>query len=129
VLTLNRLAVGEAGTLMDRIAGNHALPAGVCQDIIVRTDGIPLFVEEMTKAVLEAGRERAARDTAASVPLTAVAVPASLHASLMASARTPCHSRRGKCSGFRHTGSCHRDCRPRRRSGRQRDWRRRVSQK
>jgi class 3 adenylate cyclase/predicted ATPase len=84
VLTLNRLAVGEAGTLIDRIAGNHALPAGVRRDIIERTDGIPLFVEEMTKAVLEAGSERAAGDVAASVPLTALAVPASLHASLMA---------------------------------------------
>jgi class 3 adenylate cyclase len=84
LLTLNRLAVGEAGTLVDRIAANHALPAGVRREIIERTDGIPLFVEEMTKAVLEAGSERAARDAAASVPLTAIAVPASLHASLMA---------------------------------------------
>src|SRR6516162_6904253 len=84
VLTLNRLAAGEAGTLIDRVAGNHALPAGVRHDIIERTDGIPLFVEEMTKAVLEAGSEHAARDVAASVPLAALAVPASLHASLMA---------------------------------------------
>jgi class 3 adenylate cyclase len=82
-LTLTRLATGEAGTLIDRVAGNHALPAGVRRDIIERTDGIPLFVEEMTKAVLEAGSERAARDAGAAVP-TAVAVPASLHASLMA---------------------------------------------
>jgi predicted ATPase len=84
MLTLNRLAVREAGTLIDRTAGNHALPAGVRRDIIARSDGIPLFVEEMTKAVLEAGSERAAGDVAASVPLTALAVPASLHASLMA---------------------------------------------
>jgi class 3 adenylate cyclase/predicted ATPase len=84
MLTLNRLAVGEAATLIDRIAGNHALPAGVRQDIIQRTDGIPLFVEEMTKAVLEAGSERASRELAAVVPLAALAVPASLHASLLA---------------------------------------------
>jgi predicted ATPase len=84
VLTLNRLAAGEAGTLIDRIAGNHELPAGVRRDIVERTDGIPLFVEEMTKAVLEAGSERTAREAAASVPLAALAVPASLHASLMA---------------------------------------------
>jgi class 3 adenylate cyclase/predicted ATPase len=84
VLTLNRLAAGEAGTLIDRIAGNHALPAGVRHDIIERTDGIPLFVEEMTKAVVEAGSERAARDVAGAVPSAAVAVPPSLHASLMA---------------------------------------------
>jgi predicted ATPase len=46
VLTVNRLAAGEAGTLIDRIAGNHALPAGVRQGIIERTDGIPLFVRK-----------------------------------------------------------------------------------
>jgi len=47
-------------------------------------DGIPLFVEEMTKAALEAGSEEEAQRTAATVPSTALAVPASLHASLMA---------------------------------------------
>ena len=54
------------------------------QDIIERTDGIPLFVEEMTKAVLEAESEAEAQRTAATVPSSALAVPASLHASLMA---------------------------------------------
>ncbi len=54
------------------------------QDIIERTDGIPLFVEEMTKAVLEAESQRGGRQTAAAIPSPAVAVPASLHASLMA---------------------------------------------
>ncbi len=54
------------------------------QDIIERTDGIPLFVEEMTKAVLEAESEGEAQRTAATVPSSALAVPASLHASLMA---------------------------------------------
>jgi hypothetical protein len=52
------------------------------QDIIERTDGIPVFVEEMTKAVLEAGSESAAQQVAA-IPATALAVPASLHASLI----------------------------------------------
>jgi hypothetical protein len=52
--------------------------------IVERTDGIPLFVEEMTKAVLEADSEGAARRTVAAVPSPTVAVPASLHASLMA---------------------------------------------
>ena len=49
-----------------------------------RTDGIPLFVEEMTKAVLEAEDESEARGTVAAVPSPPQAVPASLHASLMA---------------------------------------------
>ncbi len=53
-------------------------------EIVERTDGIPLFVEEMTKAVLEAESEGAARRMASAVPSPALAVPASLHASLMA---------------------------------------------
>src|SRR5262249_35208862 len=59
------------------------LPANIRKDIIERTDGIPLFVEEMTKAVLEAGSELEMQTTAA-VSSAALAVPASLHASLMA---------------------------------------------
>src|SRR5262249_49125681 len=60
------------------------LPANIRQDIIERSDGIPLFVEEMTKAALEAESESAGRRTVAAVPPPALAVPASLHASLMA---------------------------------------------
>jgi class 3 adenylate cyclase/predicted ATPase len=81
---LNRLGHRDIGSLIDRVVGNKPLPANVRQDIIERTDGIPLFVEEMTKAVLEAGSEREAMQTAAAVPSPALAVPASLHASLMA---------------------------------------------
>jgi predicted ATPase len=66
------------------VIGNKALPANIRQEIIERTDGIPLFVEEMTKAVLEAGSEGAAQRTAAAVPSPTLAVPASLQASLMA---------------------------------------------
>ena len=83
-LTLNRLAQREIEAMIDRVVGNKLLPASVRQDIIERTDGIPLFVEEMTKAVLEAESEEEAQRTAAAVPSTALAVPASLHASLMA---------------------------------------------
>jgi predicted ATPase len=54
------------------------------RDIIERTDGIPLFVEEMTKAVLEAAGEGAIERAVAAIPPSFVAVPASLHASLMA---------------------------------------------
>ena len=83
-LTLNRLGQREIADLIDRVTGNKPLPASIRQDIIERTDGIPLFVEEMTKAVLEAGSESASEHTAAAVPSPALAVPASLHASLMA---------------------------------------------
>jgi predicted ATPase len=70
--------------MIDRVVGNKLIPANIRQDIIERTDGIPLFVEEMTKAVLEAVGEGEAGRTAAAVPSPALAVPASLHASLMA---------------------------------------------
>ena len=83
-LTLNRLGEREAAAIVARLAGYKALPADVLAEIVERTDGIPLFVEEMTKAVLEAESEGAARRTAAAVPSPALAVPASLHASLMA---------------------------------------------
>ena len=49
--------------MIDRVTGNKPLPASIRHDIIERTDGIPLFVEEMTKAVLEAASEaRSASD-------------------------------------------------------------------
>ena len=83
-LTINRLAEREVGAMIDRVVGNKLLSPSVRQDIIERTDGIPLFVEEMTKAVLEAGSENASDRTAAAVPSPVVAVPATLHASLMA---------------------------------------------
>jgi class 3 adenylate cyclase/predicted ATPase len=83
-LALNRLAPGDVEVMIDHLIGNNPLPAAVRQDIIERTDGIPLFVEEMTKAVLETAPEDEARRTAALVPSPAMAVPASLHASLMA---------------------------------------------
>ena len=54
-----------SSAMIDRVVGNKLLPANIRQDIIERTDGIPLFVEEMTKAVLEAGSEGAAQRTAA----------------------------------------------------------------
>jgi predicted ATPase len=84
VLTINRLTEREVGEIVDRIVGSKRLQASIRQDIIERTDGIPLFVEEMTKAVLEAQSEHAVERVAAAVPSPALAVPASLHASLLA---------------------------------------------
>src|SRR5262249_56798789 len=68
VLTINRLAEREIGAMIDRVAGNKLLPASVRQDIIERTDGIPLLVGEVTKAVLEQENEGEARRTAPAVP-------------------------------------------------------------
>src|SRR5262249_15130705 len=56
-LTINRLAQRDIEAMIDRCVGNKFIPASVRHDIIERTDGIPLFVEEMTKSVLEAGSE------------------------------------------------------------------------
>ena len=83
-LAINRLAQRDIEAMIDRVVGNKFIPASVRHDIIERTDGIPLFVEEMTKAVLEAEGEGEARRTAAAVPSPALAVPASLHGPLMA---------------------------------------------
>jgi class 3 adenylate cyclase/predicted ATPase len=83
-LTINRLGEREIAAMIDRVTGNKPLPATIRLDIIERTDGIPLFVEEMTKAVLEAKSEGDVDQIAAAIPSPALAVPASLHASLMA---------------------------------------------
>src|SRR6185437_613479 len=82
-LTLNRLGDREIAAIVNWVSGNTPLPESIRHEIIARTDGIPLFVEEMTKAVLEAEGESDARTTGA-VPSSALTVPASLHASLMA---------------------------------------------
>jgi predicted ATPase len=83
-ITLNRLGEREAAAIIAHLVGNKELPADVMAEIVERTDGIPLFVEEMTKAVLEAEGEGEARRTTAAVASPGLAVPASLHASLMA---------------------------------------------
>jgi predicted ATPase len=79
-LAINRLAEREVGAMIDRLVGNKLIPANIRRDIIERTDGIPLFIEEMTKAVLEAEDQR----TVSAAPSPALAVPASPHASLIA---------------------------------------------
>lgn len=83
-LTINRLGQRDIDAMIDRLVGNKGLPASIRQDIIKRTDGIPLFVEEITKAVLESGCEGEALRTESAASSPSAAVPASLHASLMA---------------------------------------------
>ena len=68
------IAQRDIAALIDRVIGDRKLPASVRQDIIERTDGIPLFVEEMTKAVLETTSEDEATRTTTLVPSSAVAV-------------------------------------------------------
>jgi predicted ATPase len=81
-LSLRRLGRHESDQLVRGIIGNApALSAEIVDEIIERTDGVPLFVEELTKAVLEAAISGAGLSA---LPATSVAVPATLHASLMA---------------------------------------------
>ncbi len=83
-LTLGRLGAHEVVAVIAALVGKEALPTDVMAEIVERTDGIPLFVEEMTKAVLEVESEGSTRQVASAIPLPTSAVPASLHASLMA---------------------------------------------
>ncbi|MFL5589236.1 MAG: AAA family ATPase [Ktedonobacteraceae bacterium] len=84
-LTLTRLPQTQAEAMLTRIAGCKALPAELRQQIVVRTDGVPLFVEELTKMVLESGllQEREDRYELAG-PLPPLAIPTTLQDSLTA---------------------------------------------
>ena len=84
-LALNRLGERDGEALVQKLAGNAALTADIVAEIVERTDGVPLFVEELTKAVLESAAQgdRVAA-VLATTSLAAQSVPATLHASLMA---------------------------------------------
>jgi len=85
LLALNRLDRHDRALLVAQIAGGKALPEGVVTEIVDRSDGVPLFVEELTKSVLESGllREEADRFVLDGA-LPPFAIPTSLHDSLMA---------------------------------------------
>jgi tetratricopeptide (TPR) repeat protein len=71
--------------LVERLTGGKALPPEVVQVVVAKTDGVPLFVEECTKAVLESGVLReTAGGYARTGPLTSLTIPTTLHDSLMA---------------------------------------------
>jgi class 3 adenylate cyclase len=83
VIALNRLGRNEGAMLVHRLAGNlGALPQDIVDEIVERTDGVPPFVEELTKAVVEAGAVRGYAAISA-VPPSSLPVPATLHASLL----------------------------------------------
>ena len=82
---LGRLGRRESADLVTKVAGGKALPSEVVEHIIERTDGIPLFVEELTKTVLESALLKDAGDHyVLSGPLPPRAIPDSLQDSLMA---------------------------------------------
>jgi len=71
--------------MLGRMLGGKRLPAEVLQQIVTKTDGIPPFVEEVTKAVVESGLLTAGRDQGVlRGPLPALAIPTTLHEALMA---------------------------------------------
>jgi class 3 adenylate cyclase/predicted ATPase len=84
-LSLNRLSQAQSAAIVERITGGKPIPPEVHEQIVAKTDGIPLFVEELTKAVLESGLlvEEGARYVLCG-PLLPLAIPATLHDSLMA---------------------------------------------
>ncbi|MSP12705.1 MAG: adenylate/guanylate cyclase domain-containing protein [Chloroflexi bacterium] len=84
-VSLNRLNRRQVGELVDQMVHGKTLPAEVLQQVVDRTDGVPLFVEELTKMVLESGLLRELDDHfELTGPLPPLAIPATLHDSLMA---------------------------------------------
>jgi len=85
MLALNRLDRRDRTVLIEQVAGSKPLPDEVVSQIADRTDGVPLFVEELTKGVLESGllREESVRYVL-DRPLPPLAIPMTLHASLLA---------------------------------------------
>ena len=80
MLTLARLDRRSTAAMVANVAGNAALPMEIMEEIAERTDGVPLFIEELTKAVVESGAQASAALSAVPHP----SVPATLHASLIA---------------------------------------------
>ena len=92
-LMLNRLDRKHVETMVVRVAGGKALPAEVFRQVVVKTDGVPLFVEELTKMVVEAmsgqvtgdgGQEGKIIGAQHTAPVPALSIPTTLHDALMA---------------------------------------------
>ena len=85
LLALNRLGAQDGESVLAAIAGDKSLPPEIAAQIIARTDGVPLFIEELTKAVIESGqlREEGGRWTLDGA-LPSLAIPTTLQSSLMA---------------------------------------------
>ena len=84
-LALNRLGREATRSIVARITRGKRLPGPLLDEIAAKTDGVPLFIEEMTRAVLESGALREGVDAYyLDRPLNTVAIPTTLHDSLMA---------------------------------------------
>jgi class 3 adenylate cyclase/tetratricopeptide (TPR) repeat protein len=84
-IPLTRLDRRDGAALVERVASGKKLPKEVMDEILARTDGVPLFIEELTKTVLESGLLQVRNGHyVLERPLPALAIPTTLHASLMA---------------------------------------------
>jgi TOMM system kinase/cyclase fusion protein len=82
---LNRLGHTQIETMIAHLTGGKALPAAVVQQVVAKTDGIPLFVEELVKMILESGLvQEEAKRYVLTGSLPPLAIPSTLHDSLMA---------------------------------------------
>jgi predicted ATPase/class 3 adenylate cyclase len=84
-MTISRLTQPQVERLATQVAGGKSLPPGILQQLVSKADGVPLFVEEMTKSVLESGLLKATNGRyELTGPVPAMAIPATLQDSLMA---------------------------------------------
>ena len=82
---LNRLTRREGVAVIERLAGGPSLPKEIVDQIVARTDGVPLFIEELTKAILESDELQSERDSyGLTASLRPLSIPTTLNASLMA---------------------------------------------
>jgi class 3 adenylate cyclase/predicted ATPase len=85
MLTLNRLPARQRAEMIAHMSGGTTLPKEILDQIVDRTDGVPLFIEELTKSVIESGLPTELGNSHGEAsPLAALAIPTSLHASLLA---------------------------------------------
>lgn len=84
-LALNRLGADQTESVLAKITGGKSLPKELVAEVISRTDGVPLFIEELTKTILESG-DLIETETSFELagPINRVTIPATLHDSLMA---------------------------------------------
>jgi predicted ATPase/class 3 adenylate cyclase len=83
-LTVNRLTQPQATQMVGRMAGGNVLPAEIIRHLVEKADGVPLYIEEMPKAILESGLRRDVNGQSALVGSSSLAIPATLQDSLMA---------------------------------------------
>ena len=84
-LNLSKLTRAQSGAIVSKLAGGKALPGDLLEQILAKTDGVPLFVEELTKSILESGELKEVADRYDYAGAThRITIPATLRDSLMA---------------------------------------------